>query len=338
MEKQTNKKTYIIAEAGVNHNGCLDTAKKMIDAAVSAGADAVKFQAFKAENLASISAPKAEYQKKGDDSESQYEMLKRLELDFDAHKCLLEYANEKGIDFLSSPFDLESIDMLSGLGLQVFKIPSGEITNLPYLRKLGRLNKKIIISSGMSSFEEIKKAVDVLVSEGTSKEKIIVLHCTSAYPAPVEDVNLRTMLKMEDCLGVAVGYSDHTLGREVAIAASTLSAVAIEKHFTLDKDAAGPDHQVSLDPREFELMVNEIRDIEKILGREEKKVTPSEKENIMAVRKSITAAQDIKKGETFQDNNITAKRPATGISPMRWDEVIGKTAKRDFKKDELIEI
>ena len=338
MTRQTNNKTYIIAEAGVNHNGSLDTAKKMIDAAASAGANAVKFQAFKTENLAAKSAPKAEYQKKGNDDESQYEMLKRLELDFDAHKYLLEYAKEKGIDFLSSPFDMESIDMLSELGLEVFKIPSGEITNLPYLRKLGRLNKKIIISSGMSSLEEIKKALDALIKEGTEKEKIMVLHCNTAYPTPYEDVNLRAMEKMRKVLRVSVGYSDHTEGIRAAVAASSLSAVAIEKHFTLDKNAAGPDHKASLNPREFGVMVNEIRGIEEILGCSEKKVTPSEKENIMAVRKSITAAQDIKKGETFQENNITAKRPATGISPMKWDEVIGKSAKRDFKKDELIEI
>lgn len=338
MTRQTNKKTYIIAEAGVNHNGSLDTAKKMIDAAASAGADAVKFQAFKAENLASISAPKAEYQKKCNEDESQYEMLKRLELDFDAHKCLLEYANEKGIDFLSSPFDIESIDMLSNLGLKTFKIPSGEITNLPYLRKLGRLNKKIIISSGMSSLEEIKKALDVLIKEGTQKEKIMVLHCNTAYPTPDEDVNLRAMEKIENYLGVSVGYSDHTEGIKAAVTASSLSAVAIEKHFTLDKDAAGPDHKASLDPREFGLMVNEIRDIEKILGSEEKKVSPSEKENIIAVRKSITAVRDIKEGEIFKESNITTKRPGSGLSPMKWDEVIGNPAKRDFKKDEMIEI
>jgi len=337
MTRQTNKKTYIIAEAGVNHNGSLDTAKKMIDAAVSAGADAVKFQAFKAENLAAKSAPKAEYQKKGNDSESQYEMLKRLELDFNDHKCLLEYANEKGIDFLSSPFDLESIDMLSALGLQTFKIPSGEITNLPYLRKLGRLNKKIIISTGMSSLAEIKEALDVLMAEGTLKENITVLHCNTAYPTPYKDVNLMTMAEIEKCLGVSVGYSDHTPGIEIATAAS-LAAVAIEKHFTLDKNMLGPDHAASIDPGELKTMVSVIRNVEESLGTAEKKATPSEKENMIAVRKSITAARDIKKGETFQENNITAKRPGSGISPMEWDDVIGKPAKRDFNKDEMIEI
>jgi len=338
MEKQANKKTYIIAEAGVNHNGSLETAKKMIDAAASAGADAVKFQAFKADKLASISAPKAEYQKNGNDGESQYEMLKRLELDFDAHKCLLEYANEKGIDFLSSPFDLESIDMLDRLGLKTFKIPSGEITNLPYLRKLGRLNKKIIISSGMSSLAEIKEALDVLIKEGTHKEQITVLHCNTAYPTPYKDVNLMTMKEIEEGLGISAGYSDHTPGIEIAIAASTLSAVVIEKHFTLDKNMAGPDHAASIEPGELKIMVSAIRNVEESLGTAKKKVTPSEKENITAVRKSITAAQDIKKGEFFQENNITAKRPGTGISPMKWDEVIGKRAKRDFEKDEMIEI
>lgn len=337
MTRQTNKKVYIIAEAGVNHNGNLDIAKKMIDAAVSAGADAVKFQTFKADKLASQSAPKAEYQKNGNDGESQYEMLKRLELDFDAHKCLLEYANEKGIDFLSSPFDLESIDMLSELGLEVFKIPSGEITNLLYLRKIGSLNKKIIISTGMSKLPEIKQALEILEQSGTRKENITVLHCNTAYPTPYEDVNLMTMAEIEKCLGIPVGYSDHTEGTEVAIAAS-LSAVAIEKHFTLDKTMQGPDHGMSLEPGELKIMISAIRNVEKSLGTGEKKISPSEKENMIAVRKSITAVRDIKKGETFQETNITAKRPGSGISPMKWDDVIGKPAKRDFKKDEMIEI
>ncbi|MFH1309418.1 MAG: N-acetylneuraminate synthase [Candidatus Omnitrophota bacterium] len=338
MQKIKNKKIYIIAEAGVNHNGDLETAKKMIDAAVSAGASAVKFQAFKAEKITSIYAPKAEYQKTGNNNESQYEMLKQLELDRDAHKALMDYCKEKNIDFLSSPFDLESIDMLAELGLEVFKIPSGEITNLPYLRKIGRLNKKIIISTGMSDFSEIEKVVEVLITSGTLLENITVLHCNTAYPTFYEDVNLKAIKGLRDFLKIPVGYSDHTLGIEVSIAAVALGAEVIEKHFTLDKNMSGPDHAASLEPGELETMVKAIRNIEKSLGSSEKKVSPSEEKNMTAVRKSITAAVGIKKGEVFQENNITAKRPGTGISPMQWDDVLGKHAKRDFEKDELIEL
>jgi len=338
MEKRTNKKIYIIAEAGVNHNGSLVTAKKMIDAAVSAGADAVKFQAFKAEKLASASAPKAEYQKTDNDKESQYQMLKRLELNSDAHKILFDRSKEKHIDFLSSPFDIESIEMLSELGLQIFKIPSGEITNLPYLRKLGSLNKKIIMSTGMSSLQEIKTALDVVTREGTLRENITVLHCNTAYPTPYEDVNLKTMEEMRESLKIPVGYSDHTLGIEVPIAAAALGATVIEKHFTLDKNSPGPDHTASLEPHELETMIKAIRNIEKSLGRGSKQVSPSEEENKRIVRKSITALTNIKEGEVFKETNITAKRPGSGISPMKWDEVIGKNAKRDFEKDELIEL
>ncbi len=338
MEKRTDKNIYIIAEAGVNHNGSVDTAKKMIDAAVSAGASAVKFQAFSAEKLASASAPKAEYQKTDNDKESQYQMLKRLELNSDAHKILFEHSKEKHIDFLSSPFDIESIEMLSELGLQIFKIPSGEITNLPYLRKLGSLNKKIIMSTGMSSLQEIKTALDAVTRAGTSRENITVLHCNTAYPTPYEDVNLKAMEEMRDSLKIPVGYSDHTLGIEVQIAAAALGAVVIEKHFTLDKNLPGPDHAASLEPHELEEMIKAIRNIEKSLGNGLKQVSPSEEENKRIVRKSIMALVDIKKGETFQESNITAKRPGSGLSPMKWDEVVGQLAKRDFKKDEMIEI
>ncbi|MFH1394896.1 MAG: N-acetylneuraminate synthase [Candidatus Omnitrophota bacterium] len=338
MKKRADKKVYIIAEAGVNHNGDLETAKKMIDAAISAGADAVKFQAFKADKLTSVSAPKAEYQKISNGNGSQYEMLKQLELGRDAHKCLMDYCKEKNIDFLSSPFDLESVDMLAELGLEVFKIPSGEITNLPYLRKIGKLNKKIIISTGMSDFSEIEKAVEVLITAGTLLENIIILHCNTAYPTSYEDVNLKAIKGLRDFLKIPVGYSDHTMGIEVSIAAAALGAEVIEKHFTLDRNMPGPDHAASLEPGELKTMVNAIRNIEKSLGNSEKRVSPSEEKNMTAVRKSITATGSIKKGEIFQDNNITAKRPGSGISPMQWDEVIGKKAKRDFEKDELIEL
>ncbi|MFH1395320.1 MAG: N-acetylneuraminate synthase [Candidatus Omnitrophota bacterium] len=338
MKKRANKKVYIIAEAGVNHNGDLETAKKMIDVAASAGASAVKFQAFKADKLTSVSAPKADYQKIGNDKESQYEMLKQLELDRDAHKVLMDYCREKNIDFLSSPFDVESIDMLAELGLEVFKIPSGEITNLPYLRKVGQLNKKIIISTGMSDFSEVERAVEVLITSGTLLENITILHCNTAYPTSYEDVNLKAIENLRSFLKIPVGYSDHSLGIEVSIAAVALGAEVIEKHFTLDRNMPGPDHAASLEPRELKIMVNAIRNIEKSLGSSEKKVSPSEEKNMTAVRKSITAAGSIKKGEIFNGNNITAKRPGSGISPMQWDEVIGKTAKRDFEKDELIEL
>lgn len=338
-KKTDCSRTFIIAEAGVNHNGSINTAKKLIDAAVDSGADAVKFQTFKAESLASRFAPKADYQKKkGDKDQYQLAMLKKLELSHNDYSELFNYCQEKKIMFLSSPFDSESVDFLQSLGMNIFKIPSGEITNLPYLRKVGSLAKKIIISTGMAELEEISKALDVLVASGTAKEKITVLHCNTEYPTPFEDVNLLAMLTIKNALGVKVGYSDHTLGIEVTIAAVALGAEVIEKHFTLDRTMEGPDHQASLEPEEFKAMVEAIRNIEQALGDGIKKISPSESTNKPVVRKSIVALREIRKGEALNKDNITVKRPGTGISPMEWDKIIGKPAKRCFKADEAIEV
>ena len=333
------KRVYIIAEAGVNHNGSIEIARKMVAAAAETGADAIKFQTFKAENLVSRNAPKSRYQKKtAPKGESQFGMLKKLELDFGAHKELYRYSKKKGIDFLSSPFDMESIDLLYELGLMTFKIPSGEINNLPYLRKIGRLKRNIIMSSGMSSLTEIADALSILKAAGTPKEYVTVLHCNTEYPTPHEDVNLRAMLTIKKMLNVDVGYSDHTLGIEVPIAATAMGASVIEKHFTLDRKLKGPDHKASLEPEELEAMVKAIRNIEKSVGDEMKKVSPSEAKNKDIVRKSIVAARPIKRGEPFSEENITVKRPGKGISPMRWDDVIGHRAWKNFEKDELIQL
>jgi len=329
-------RVFIIAEAGVNHNGSLATAKRLITAAADSGADAVKFQTFKSESLVSKSAPKASYQGKG--RESQLEMIRKLELGLHAHRQLIKYSKSRGLIFISSPFDLESIGLLAGLGLGVIKIPSGEINNLPYLRKIGRLKKKIILSTGMSDLKEIKTALEVLARAGTKKENITVLHCNTEYPTPMKDVNLMAMLTIRDKLGVSVGYSDHTLGMEVAIAAAAMGASVIEKHFTLDRHMRGPDHQASLEPDELKCMVKMIRNIETALGSGEKKPTGSEKKNLRIVRKSIVAARPIKKGERFGKGNITTKRPGFGLSPMMWDAVVGKEAKYDFKAEDLIKI
>ncbi len=333
------KKIFIIAEAGVNHNGSLKVAKKMIDAAKSCGADAIKFQTFKPENLVSKFAKKAKYQQKiTSKSESQLDMLKKLALGANEHRELIRYCRKKGIIFLSTPFDLESIDLLNKFKLNIFKIPSGEITNLPFLRKIGKLQRKIIMSTGMADIKETKTALDMLMSSGTAKKDITVLHCNTEYPTPYEDVNLRAMLTIKDTFGVNVGYSDHTLGIEIPIAAVALGATVIEKHFTLNKSMKGPDHNVSLEPKEFKAMVEAIRHIEVAFGSSIKKPSNSERKNITAIRKSIVALKNIKKGEIFSEENITTKRPATGISPMQWDKVIGKTAQRDFKKDRAIQI
>jgi len=330
-------KTFIIAEAGVNHNGSIDLAKQMIDVAAGAGSDAVKFQTFKTENLVSKNAPKADYQKVSTgNSESQFEMIKKLELDENAHKILFAYCLEKSIQFLSSPFDLASIDLLNKLGMEVFKIPSGEITNLPYLRKIGGLNKKVIMSTGMADLKEVEDALDVLTNVGTELKNITVLHCNTEYPTPMEDVNLRAMITIAQAFGVCVGYSDHTLGIETSIAAVALGAQVIEKHFTLDKNMEGPDHEASLEPDKLKNMVHAIRNIEKALGIGIKKASPSELKNKSVVRKSIVAACDIKKGEIFTENNIIVKRPGTGISPMRWDEIVGKPSTKDYREDDLI--
>ena len=330
-------RVFIIAEAGVNHNGKLELAYKLVDAAVEAGADAVKFQTFKPEKVVSKFATKAEYQKETTGLvETQLEMIKKLDLGYDAFVELKKYCDKKGIVFLSSPFDLDSIEFLDQLGLDIFKIPSGEITNLPYLRKIGSLNKQVIMSTGMADLKEVKEALDVLISCGTNKEGITVLHCNTEYPTPFDDVNLKAMLTIRDELGVKVGYSDHTSGIEVPVAAVTLGAEVIEKHFTLDKNMEGPDHRASLDLDELKAMVSAIRNIEKAMGNGIKRPSPSELKNKPIARKSIVAAKDIRKGETFTEQNLTVKRPGDGISPMKWDEIIGQRAKRNYKADEFM--
>jgi N,N'-diacetyllegionaminate synthase len=328
---------FIIAEAGVNHNGSVDLAKKLIEVAADSGVDAVKFQTFKAENLVVKNTQKADYQKQTTDAlESQFDMIKKLELDMETHKELIAYCQEKDIMFLSTPFDYESIDLLNDLGLQIFKIASGEITNLPYLRHIGSLSKKVVLSTGMSNLKEVGNALNVLINAGTSKDNITVLHANTMYPTPMEDVNLNAMLTIQKEFGVDIGYSDHTLGIEVDIAAVAMGASCIEKHFTLDKKMDGPDHKASLEPEELKAMVSAIRNIEKALGSSEKNPSQSETDNIDVVRKSIVASQSIKKGDRLSSKNITTKRPGTGISPMKWDEVIGTTSSQDYNVDELI--
>ena len=329
---------FIIAEAGVNHNGSIEIAKKLIDVAVDAGVDAVKFQTFKAEKLVSKDAQKATYQKENMNSSdnSQFAMLKKLELDVETHYELISYCKSKNIMFLSTPFDHESIDMLNGLGLEIFKIPSGEITNLPYLRHIGTLNKEVILSTGMADIGEIEDALDVLINAGTKRENITLLHANTMYPTPMEDVNLNAMLTIGNSFDIAFGYSDHTLGIEVDIAAVAMGASVIEKHFTLDKTMQGPDHKASLEPDELKAMVKAIRNIEVALGSKVKKPTPSEKPNREVARKSIVAQKAIKKGEKFSEENLTVKRPATGINPMQWDEIVGTIAQKEYEEDELI--
>jgi N,N'-diacetyllegionaminate synthase len=332
-----NKRVYIIAEAGVNHNGDINLAKKMIEIAAQSGVNAVKFQSFKTDSLITHDAIKAEYQVETTASnETQYQMLKKLELDIESHHVLIDHCKKNNIEFLSSPFDLESIDLLTLLGLQTYKIPSGEINNVPYLRKIASLNKKTIISTGMSNLGEIEFALNLLVTNGTSKDKISVLHCNTEYPTPFDDVNLNAMLTIKQAFQLEVGYSDHTPGIEIPVAAVALGAKIIEKHFTLDKTMEGPDHRASLDRAELNAMVKAIRNVEKALGSFIKQPSPSELKNIVIVRKSIIASCNIKKGETFTVNNITVKRPSHGISPLFWDKVLGKTANRDFNEGELI--
>ena len=330
------KHVFIIAEAGVNHNGSIELAKKLIDVAADAGADAVKFQSFKAEKLVTKEARKAEYQIETTGEESQFQMIKKLELDYEKHEELMNYAEEKGIMFLSSPFDLESIELLKKLDIEIFKVPSGEITNLPYLKAMAETGKKIVLSTGMSNLSDVESALRVLRESGASD--ITVLHCNTEYPTPMKDVNLKAMLTLKDAFKVRVGFSDHTLGVEVLIAAVALGAEIIEKHFTLDKTMEGPDHRASLEPDELKLMVQSIRNIEKALGDGVKKLTESEMKNIDIARKSIVAGRDIAKGETFTENNLSVKRPGSGISPMKWNDVLGKESKRDYKEDELIEL
>lgn len=326
-------KVMIIAEAGVNHNGNINLAKKLIEEAKKAGADYVKFQSFKTEKLVSRNAEKAEYQKKTTgSSESQFDMIKKLELSEDDHITLLNYCKELGIGFSSSPFDLEGIGYLDSLGVDFFKVPSGEITNLPYLKELAKFDRPIILSTGMCSLKEVKDALEVL-----KNKDVTVLHCNTEYPTPMSDVNLLAMLTMGKELNRPIGYSDHTQGIEIPIAAVALGAKVIEKHFTLDKTMEGPDHKASLEPEELKQMVDAIRNIEKALGNGVKEPSNSERKNIAIARKSIVALKEIKAGETLTEKNITVKRPGSGISPMLWDKVIGQIAKRDFKPDELIE-
>lgn len=335
------KHVLIIAEAGVNHNGSIETAKKMIDKAVDADVDIIKFQTFKSEKLVSKSAQQAEYQKKniGSSSDnSQLNMLKKLELSHTDHKELIEYCHTKGIKFFSTAFDLESVDYLHSLNLGLWKIPSGEITNYPYLKKIAQFGEPVILSTGMCEMQDIEAALKVLTDNGLSKDKISILHCNTEYPTPFNDVNLLAMNELKDRFGVRVGYSDHTKGIEVPIAAVALGAEIIEKHFTLDRNMEGPDHKASLEPDELKAMVSSIRNIELALGDGHKTVSESERKNIAVARKSIVAAKNIKAGEVFNENNLTVKRPGNGISPMDWEKVIGKTAKKDFVEDQLIEL
>jgi len=344
-------RVFIIAEAGVNHNGSLELAKKLIDVAVTAGADAVKFQTFKADKLVCRSAKKAEYQLKAmsgvasfnalqddalPDEESQFSMLKKLELDENAHHQIIDYCKQKNILFLSTPFDHDSIDLLSQLGMPIFKIPSGEITNLPYLRHIGSLGKPVILSTGMANLGEIEAALAILISAGVAKNDITVLHATTEYPCPIDEVNLRAMNTIATAFGVRTGYSDHTQGIEIAIAAVAMGASVIEKHFTLDCNMEGPDHKASLEPAQFTAMVHAIRNVSLALGNGIKQASKSEAKNIPISRKSIVAISPIHAGEAFSTDNLTVKRPGTGISPMRWDEIIGQIAQHDYVEDEPI--
>jgi N-acetylneuraminate synthase len=331
--------TLIIAEAGVNHNGDIEVAKQLIAAAKAAGADIVKFQTFKTEKLVTKTAEKAAYQKGTTDAdESQYAMIRKLELSRADHEVLIEECRRQGIGFFSTAFDTESFDMLVEMGLDQVKVPSGELTNLPLLRYMTRLGMPVMLSTGMATLGEIEAALAVIEQAGTPRNRITVLHCTTEYPAPMADVNLRAMLNMKAALGIEVGYSDHTQGIEIPVAAVALGARVIEKHFTLDRNMAGPDHQASLEPHELKAMVEAIRNVEVALGDGVKRPSPSELKNKPIARKSLVAIRAIRAGESFSPDNIGTKRPGTGISPMRWDEVMGRCAPRDFSVDELIEL
>ena len=330
----------IIAEAGVNHNGSMQIAKQLVDAAVDAGVDIIKFQTFKAEKLVSKAAKQAEYQKKniGDGNDSQYEMLKKLELSEENHEELIAYCKEKGIRFWSTAFDFESMDYLHSLQLGLWKIPSGEITNYPFIRKIASYGQEVIMSTGMCDEQDIHNAIDVLIKYGVRKEQITLLHCNTQYPTPYCDVNLTAMNSIKDTFGMKVGYSDHTQGIEVAVAAVALGAKVIEKHFTIDRNLPGPDHKASLEPHELKAMVSAIRHIEQALGDGIKRVSDSEKANISVARKSIVASCPIKKGDLLTEENLTVKRPGTGLSPMLWDEVIGTIAIKDYEEEDLIQL
>lgn len=332
--------TIIIAEAGVNHNGSIEIAKKLIDVASEAGVDYIKFQTFKTDNLVTKYAEQAIYQQEniGKRDKSQYDMLKKLELSEEDHKELIKYCLNKGIKFFSTAFDLESIKYLGTLNPEIWKIPSGEITNYPYLREIASYKQPVILSTGMCEMEDIKNAIEVLVEFGVSKDLITILHCNTDYPTPMRDVNLLAMNTIKETFHTKVGYSDHTEGITVPIAAVALGASIIEKHFTLDKNMIGPDHKASIEPEELKLMVESIRNIETALGNKTKNITESERKNLNIARKSIIAAKSIKKGECFTNENLTTKRPGNGISPMKWENVIGKIATKDFEKDEMIKL
>lgn len=331
------KETYIIAEAGVNHNGSLRLAKQMVQEAKKAGADAVKFQTFQAGNLVTKYAEKAKYQKKSADfPESQYQMLRSLELVYDDFLEIKALCDSENIEFLSTPFDLESIELLEAVGLTRYKIPSGAITDYPYLKRIAETHKPVILSTGMSAIDEIEDALLILQTYGTTA--VTLLHCNTQYPTPAADVNLTAMCTLREKFHVDTGYSDHTLGMEVAIAAVAMGAKVIEKHFTLDKSMKGPDHKASMDVNELTAMIAAIRNVEKALGDGQKKPSPSEMENISAIRKSIVAKRDIQKGELLKEDNLTTKRPGTGLSPMLWNEIIGTEAIKNFSEDQMIEI
>jgi N,N'-diacetyllegionaminate synthase len=334
------KKVIIIAEAGVNHNGSLENAKKLVEVAAKAGADFVKFQTFKTELNLTKNAKKAGYQEKSTGrEESQYDMVKKLELSYEDFSVVKNYCNSMGIGFLSTGFDVPSLEFLESLHPEFYKIPSGEITNLPYLRKVAAFGRDVILSTGMADMEEVKNAFEVLRGEGLGKDQITIVHCNTEYPTPMEDVNLKAMLHIREELDVRVGYSDHTLGIEVPTAAVALGASVIEKHFTLDRTMPGPDHGASLEPVELKDMVSAIRNIEKaISGSGIKEPSPSESKNKLIARKSIVAVMDIHEGEEFTIHNLGVKRPGSGINPMEWDKIIGKKAHKNFDVDDLIEI
>jgi len=332
-------RTLVIAEAGVNHNGDLAIALRLVDAAADAGADVVKFQTFKADRLVTRSAPKAAYQSAATGAaETQHEMIRKLELTEEMHRAILDRCKARGIRFMSSAFDVESLEMLEALGLDTFKVPSGELTNLPYLRRIGSYRKPVILSTGMATLDEVRAALEVLDKAGVPRKAITVLQCTTEYPAAAADVNLRAMQTMKNELGVAVGYSDHTRGIEIPIAAVAFGAAVIEKHFTLDREMPGPDHAASLEPAELKAMVDATRNVEAALGDGVKRPSAAESGNKAAARKSLVASASIRKGEKFTESNIAIKRPGTGVSPMKWDDVIGRVAPRDFLPDELIEL
>ena len=334
-------RVLIIAEAGVNHNGSIEIAKQLVDKAVEAGVDIIKFQTFKAEKLVSKSARQAEYQKKNignKTDDSQLNMLKNLELSEREHQILIDYCKQKGIQFFSTAFDMESIDYLHSLNLGLWKIPSGEIINFPYLKKIAQYHEPVILSTGMCEMEDVKAAMHVLLNNGVQKDQVTILHCNTEYPTPFEDVNLLAMKELREEFQTKIGYSDHTKGIEVPIAAVALGASVIEKHFTLDRNMEGPDHRASLEPTELKAMVSAIRNIEKALGSSKKTVSESERKNIAIARKSIVAACPIKEGELLTEHNLTVKRPGTGLSPMRWEEVVGTKAIKDFEEEEPIQI